>query len=77
MEINLQNTSKIVTIVKDGVEFPARVWEGVTASGIKVQALIIRIAADRNDDLREFEAELSEMRPPSAEVQAFPLRMII
>lgn len=77
MEVNLESTSKIVTIVKDGAEIPARVWEGVTAKGVKVQALITRIAAQQDQDLSQFEAELSETRAPSAEVQAFPLRMIL
>lgn len=77
MEVNLESTSKIVTIVKDGAEIPARVWEGVTAKGVKVQALITRIAAQQDQDLSQFEAELSETCAPSAEVQAFPLRMIL
>lgn len=77
MEVNLTSTSKIVTIVKGGVEIPARVWEGVTAAGVKVQALITRIAAQQDQDLSQFEAELQEQAAPSAEVQAFPLRMIL
>jgi hypothetical protein len=77
MEVCLESTSKIVIIVKDGVEIPARVWESVTAAGVKVQALITRIAAHRDQDLKQFEAELSETRAPSTEVQMFPLRMIL
>ena len=77
MEVNLVSTSKIITIVKDGAEIPARVWEGVTAAGIKVQALVTRIAAQKDQDLSQFEAELQETAAPSSEVQAFPLRMIL
>jgi hypothetical protein len=45
--------------------------------GIKVQALITRIAAKTGQDLSQFERELQETRPPSADFQAFPLRMIL
>ena len=56
-----------------------RVWEGVSEGGVKVQCLIPRIAAsiDQGGDLDQFERELKEQRAPSAEVQAFPLRMIL
>lgn len=73
MEIKLRNTTKIVFL--NGV--PARVWEGITASGIPVFAFITRIGVDKKEDLSEFESELSEESPPSAELQAFPLRMLI
>jgi len=54
------------------------VWEGVTEYGVKVQALIPRIAAQDDQDLSQFEAELQEHAPPSATVQAWwPLRMIL
>ena len=77
MKVQLESTSKIVTIVKDGAEIPARVWEGETAAGVKVLALITRIAAQQDQDLTQFDAELSETRAPGAEMQAFPLRLIL
>lgn len=73
MEIQLHNTTKIVFL--NGI--PARVWKGVTASGIPVFAFITRIGVDKNKDLSEFDAELSEESPPSAELQVFPLRLLI
>lgn len=55
-----------------------RVWEGQTERGIKIQCLIPRIAAERGQDLTQFEAELMEQSAPSVDtVQAFPLRMIL
>lgn len=74
MKITLESTTAIVT-VNDGIQ--CRVWEGETASGIKVQALIPRIAAHKDSDLSEFERELKEQRPPSVDFASFPLRMII
>jgi hypothetical protein len=79
MKITLENTTQIVTIFdeKTGTEIPARVWEGTTESGIKVQALITRIAAKATEDLSQFERELQETKPPSPDFQPFPLRMIL
>lgn len=73
MEIKLQSTTKIVTL--NGV--PARIWEGYTASGIRLHAYITRIAADEGIDLFEFEAELEFHIPPSVDVAAIPLRLLI
>ena len=73
MKMTIESTTKVVNA--SGVD--CRVWEGVTERNIKVQVLIPRIAALADQDLSQFEAELKEMRPPSAEVNAFPLRMIL
>ncbi len=73
MTIILISTSKIVEL--NGV--PARVWEGTTASGIPVHAFITRVAVDREADNSQFEAELKETRAPSADVAAYPLRMVL
>lgn len=73
MKMTIQSTTQIVRA--SGVD--CRVWEGVTERGVKVQALIPRVAALADQDLSQFEAELKEQKPPSAEVQAFPLSMIL
>lgn len=73
MEIQIHNTTKIVTI--NGV--PARVWEGCTASGIGVVTFITRIAVALEDDQSEFMAELEAATTPSAEVEAISLRLLI
>ena len=73
MKITIESTTRIVTA--NGVE--CRVWEGVTERGVKIQALIPRIAVANGQDTSQFEAELREHSAPSAEVQAFPLRMIL
>lgn len=73
MTITLESTSKIVEL--NGV--PARVWEGQTESGIEIHAFITRVAVRKGDDESQFQAELRQVKAPSADVAAYPLRMII
>lgn len=75
MKITIESTNKIVEF--NGV--PARIWEGMTESGIKVHCFVTRIAIDENETrTTEFEDELSETRKPSAEIEAcYPSRLIL
>ena len=73
MKITIESTTKIVTA--DGV--PCRVWEGTTETGIRVQALIPRIAVSAGEDISQFQKELEEQKAPSPEIEAWPLRMIL
>ncbi len=73
MKITIESTSEIV--IASGVE--CRLWEGVSEGGTKVQCLIVRIAADKDADLSQFEAELQEQRPPTIGQRAFPFRMTL
>lgn len=79
MRVTLENTDKIVDLVlADGTSVPARIWEGVTANGIKCHAYITRIAVHDHDDAAEFERDLREQRKPSIELnRAIPTRLII
>lgn len=77
MKVELFSTTKVVTLVVNGVDVQARIWEGVTESGISVHAYITRIAVDMTEDTSEFERELQEHKAPSGEIQSIPLRMII
>ena len=74
MKITIESTEKIVHL--NGV--PARIWEGITDSGIKVHCYITRLAIDKDEpNSAQFEKEFHEHRVPSAEIQAIPLRMIL
>lgn len=73
MKVNLESTTKIVEL--NGV--PARVWQGITESGIEVHAFITRIALHKDDDATEFEKELKECAVPRSDIQSFPARMIL
>lgn len=73
MTITIESTSEIVSL--NGID--CRVWEGETASGIKLQALIPRIAVHKDQDASQFDAELQEQSPPRLAERAFPLRMLI
>jgi hypothetical protein len=72
VKITLWNTDKMVVL--NGVQ--TRVWEGKTESGIPVHAFIVRVAAPIGTD-DQFAAELEETRAPSAEVAAYPARMVL
>jgi len=83
MKITIESTTKIVSVSPNTASsfasgIPCRVWEGMTDRGVKVQCLIPRIAALADQNLEQFEAELQEQHAPSsADVQAFPMRMIL
>ena len=74
MKLILESTTKTTEI--NGV--PARIWEGETESGIAVHAFITRVAVHEDDDLGQFEAELTEHRhPTNSDIEAYPMRMIL
>ncbi len=79
MKITIESTTEVVLVSRSPTEnpIPARVWEGATESGIKVQCLITRIAALKTEDLTQFDRELIEQREPSPGERAFPLRLLI
>jgi hypothetical protein len=77
MKVELESTTKIVRLVVDGREVPARVWEGTTSSGIPCHAYITRIAVAPDQDAAEFERELLEQRRPTPAIEAIPLRLIL
>lgn len=75
MRITIESTTKLVEV--NGV--PARIWEGVTDSGVPVHCLITRVMVDRADDTGQFDAELgAEHRPPrNADIEAYPMRLLL
>ena len=78
MKITIHSTAQIVQVDPGtGGEMPCRVWEGETEGGVKIQVLIPRIAAHKDQDLSQFERELQEKPAPTPAVEVFPLRMIL
>ncbi len=76
MKLILEPTSKVVEI--NGV--PTRIWEGNTEGGVPVEAFITRVAVPTNqpEAVREqFRQALTQVRPPSAATEAYPLRMTL
>ena len=76
MKVTIESTTKIVRL--NGVE--ARIWEGQTDGGIRVHAYVTRVAVAAEEApsvFRQFEAELRECRPPSAEVRFIPFDLIL
>lgn len=67
MKTTIYSTNKIVILkpdpLADGV--PARVWEGITESGIKIHCYITRVdVCDNETDVEEFEQELLPIYVP-------------
>lgn len=61
MEIQLKSTTLITTV--NGIR--GRIWEGTTARGARIHAIIPVIAVDADQDHGEFERELLEVPPAS------------
>jgi hypothetical protein len=74
MKLEIESTAQIV-ILDGGIE--ARIWQGVTKSGIPVTLLVPRIAVAKGEPSEEFERELEEHAAPRPEIQAWPLRMLL
>jgi hypothetical protein len=81
MPITVHSTTKVITLVVDGVDVPARIWEGETSSGIPVHCYILGVGVNRdaNGDanVTQFVLDMDEQRAPSAAVMEFPLRLIL
>lgn len=79
MKLIIESTTKFVELQPQGGAgvVPARVWEGHTDTGIPVHVYITRVAVAHAQNQTQFEAELQECRPPSPEVAAIPLRLIL
>lgn len=79
MRLILDSTAAIHDV--NGV--PARMWEGTTESGVRVYALITRVAVRADaptEELVRFERELRETpapRPSAEALLVFPLRMLL
>lgn len=76
MKITIESTAQIVTA--NGTEM--RVWRGTTERGVRITALIPRIAVEAGQDCSEFEKELQETAPPASigeGVGPFSARMIL
>jgi hypothetical protein len=75
----IESTSKVVELDardRKGI-FQARIWEGVTESGIPFHAFIVRVAVEKDSDNSQFETELKETKAPTTATQSWPLRMIL
>lgn len=79
MKAIITSTDQIVNI--DAVGHPgktkARVWEGLTAGGVKFTAYIPFVQVHKDDDNSQFERELSEHKAPEESTwHAIDARMI-
>jgi hypothetical protein len=61
VKVELESTDQLVVV--SGVS--CRVWQGKTAKGVPVHAFVALIRVRDDQDVSEFEAELTEQRKPT------------
>lgn len=83
MKITIESTSKLVEIQSDvGASIPARIWEGMTDTGIPVHCYVTRICPSLLPPLSpaieaEFKESLMECKPPSRILDGIPLKFFL
>lgn len=80
MQLILEPTDKVVTLVTPSGEVPARLWEGKTGHGIPVHVFITRVAVPEGrppHEYEEFERALTETRKACLDERGIPLRLIL
>ena len=78
MKAQIESTTKLVTLVVNGHEVSARIWEGHTENGVACHFFITRVAVSNDLDQSQFAAELQEHRLPSRAVErAYDARLIL
>lgn len=81
MKITIESTDRLVTLVVNGAEVPARIWEGASDGGVAVVAFITRVSPQTHDAEANaiFERELLLTRQPVHEPYsgAIDLRLIL
>jgi hypothetical protein len=79
MKLTIESTDLVVELVHPETHcaMRCRVWEGETDGGVKVHVFIPRVAAKADQDLSQFERELTECRPASPEIAGIPLRLVL
>jgi hypothetical protein len=74
MKVQMESTDLIGEV--NGV--PARIWEGVTESGVPFMAFVTRVMVHKDHSQTEFDSEVRASPPPQqATVHPIPLRLVI
>jgi hypothetical protein len=79
MKASIKSTDQVVTIRDPaGAKALARAWEGVTEDGIPFVAYITMVQVRSSERHEEFERDLQEHKPASAEtLRAIDMRFIL
>lgn len=79
MQATIKSTTEIVEMKDvEGRLHTARVWEGVTETGVPFTAYVSIVQVARGADNRQFETELKEHVSPSPETRrAIDLRFVL
>lgn len=68
MKVLLESTSTIVTLKTPDGSMPCRLWEGITPEGVGVHAYMVRVYANRMDDIPLISGEQVVHRDPSPQI---------
>lgn len=74
MKLTLESTDRLIMLDVDGIQVPARVWSGRSASGTPCFAFITRVVPEIPPDdprQKEFVQELEECVPPRPAADAW------
>lgn len=79
MKASIESTTEVVTIRDlEGNTCKARVWAGLSETGVRFTAYITNVQVARSEDNSQFERELREHSQPDAETRrAIDLRFIL
>lgn len=79
MRASIESTTEVVTIRDiDGNTCKARVWAGLSETGVRFTAYITTVQVARSEDNSQFERDLLQHAQPDAETRrAIELRFII
>ena len=65
MKIYLEPTPELYLAPINGVDVPVRIWRGATNSGLPIEAYVLSITPDNDDDSPLLKAELPAFMKPS------------
>lgn len=77
MKVTLESTATITTVTVNGVEVPARIWQGTTEKGVPCHAYVTRILVHKDHDVGEFARDLQEHADLRPDLQGLDLRLFL
>jgi hypothetical protein len=77
MKASVESTGAIVPVTTSRGAMHARVWKGITDTGVPFELLVVRVAVERGKDAAEFERDLREVSAPEPAISAFSLGLVI
>lgn len=60
MKITIEPTPEIYEAPVNGVNVPVRIWRGVTEDGVHLEAYVLAVTPNENEDLEKFRQGLPQ-----------------